>query len=340
MAESILAGFGEERLLRGGKISCIRWSRRLLWGQMILPVVTKDPTAVEAYVQATYLAMFPRDDRRFVPRVFSLAVECFGGHRADYQAVDARYHDFEHTLQGTVCMARLLHARQCANGHRPVTQRLFQLGIIGILLHDTGYLKKHGDTEGSGAKYTTTHVNRSTEFAGQLLHEEGFAPADIAAVQRMIRCTDVEAVLNKIPFRCEQEKMVGRVLATADLLGQMSADDYVDKLPILYAELAEAALHDGRPTEFIAKFKCADDLVRRTPAFWYEFVLPKLDRDFGGLHSFLNDPYPDGPNEYVRRIEANIERIREMFGSAKTSTTPQRQIHSGPTRLALSPPPR
>ncbi len=285
--------------------------------EVIPPMVTKDPTAVELHVQAAYLAMFPRGDLLFVPRVFGLAIECFTGQYADYQAVDARYHDFEHTLQGTLCMARLLRARQCANGQRPLTERLFQLGILGILLHDTGYLKKHDDTEGTGAKYTATHVNRSAEFAAQLLSEKGFSPADIAAVQSMIRCTGVDAVLSKISFPGEEEKMVGQALGTADLLGQMAAEDYVDKLPILYAEFAEAARHDGGHTDFIAKFKGAGDLVCRTPAFWYEFVRPKLDRDFGGLHQFLNEPYPDGPNEYVRRIEANMERISQMLASSK-----------------------
>ena len=281
-------------------------------------VVTKDPTAVELHVQAAYLAMFPRGNLLFVPQVFGLAIECFTGQYADYQAVDARYHDLEHTLQGTLCLSRLLHARHCANGQWPLTERLFQLGILGILLHDTGYLKKHDDTEGTGAKYTATHVNRSAQFAAQLLSEKGFSPADIAAVQSMIRCTGVDAVLSKIPFPGEPEKMVGHALATADFLGQMAADDYVDKLPVLYAEFAEAARHDGGHIDFIAKFKGAGDLVRRTPAFWHEFVLPKLDRDFGGLHHFLNQPYPDGPNEYVRRVEANMERIRQLLASSKT----------------------
>src|SRR6267378_8143007 len=159
---------------------------------MYPPVSTKDPTAVEVEVQRAYLTLFPEGDRLFVPRVFGWGIECFSGNYRDYQAVDARYHDFEHTLQGTLCMARLLRARQCANGQRPLTERLFQLGILGILLHDTGYLKKHDDREGTGAKYTATHVNRSTEFAAQSLSEKGFSPADIAAVQSMIRCTGVD----------------------------------------------------------------------------------------------------------------------------------------------------
>jgi hypothetical protein len=257
--------------------------------------------------------MFPEGDRFFVSRVFALAIECFSGNYADYQAIDARYHDFEHTLQGTLCMTRLLHAWQFANGQHPITERLFQLGILGILLHDTGYLKKRDDLEGTGAKYTTTHVNRSADFAGQLLSEKGFSSTDIAAVQSMIRCTGVNTRLGDIPFPGEQEKMVGFALATADLLGQMAADDYVDKLPILYSEFAEAAHYDGNGHNFVSGFKGVDDLIRRTPGFWSDFVLPKLERDFRGLYRYLNDPYPHGPNEYVRRIEASMDRIRQQL---------------------------
>jgi len=283
---------------------------------MILSVATKDPTAVEMHVQSVYLALFPEGDRLFVPRAFGLAIECFTGHYSDFQAVDARYHDFEHTLQGTLCMARLLHGWHYANGNCPITERLFQLGIIGILLHDTGYLKKRDDINGTGAKYTTTHVSRSAEFAGRLLNERGFSQADIAAVKSMIRCTGVDTRLNDIPFPGEYEKLVGFALATSDLLGQMAADDYVDKLPILYSEFAEAARFDGDRPGFVAGFKGVDDLIRRTPKFWSDFVLPKLERDFRGLYRFLNDPYPDGPNEYIRHIEANMDRIRQQVESS------------------------
>ena len=140
---------------------------------MFPPVDTKDPTAVEVEVQAACRTMFPGADPMFVPRVFGWAIECFAGNYADYQAIDARYHDFEHTMQGTLCMARLLRGRHFAGTHPQLTQRMFQLGLIAILLHDTGYLKKRDDTEGTGAKYTVIHVARSAEFAQQLLGEKG-----------------------------------------------------------------------------------------------------------------------------------------------------------------------
>lgn len=277
---------------------------------MFKPVVTKDPTAVEVEVQQAYLALFPTGDRMFVPRVFGWAIECFTGNYADYQAVDARYHDFEHTLQGTLCMARLLQARQEAGAQPQLSERMFQLGIVGILLHDTGYLKQRDDHEGTGAKYTATHVLRSADFAARLLREKGFTPGEIVSVQNMIRCTGVDADLSRIRFQSEMERITGHALATADLLGQMAAEDYVDKLPVLYAEFAEAAKFDHGHTDFITKYGNAEDLIARTPKFWKEYVLPRLNTEFGGLHRFLNEPYPDGANWYVQQVEANMARVQ------------------------------
>ncbi|HWC61308.1 MAG TPA: hypothetical protein VHC44_16560 [Verrucomicrobiae bacterium] len=281
-------------------------------------VVTKDPTAVQVEVQAAYLGMFPKGDATFVPRVFGWAITCFTGGYENYQPVDARYHDFEHTLQGTLCLARLLHGRHRANAQPPLTQRMFQLGIIAILMHDTGYLKKRTDTEGTGAKYTVTHVNRSADFAGAFLKQEGFPPEDIKSVQNMIHCTGVDAALNVIPFQSEIEKIVGHALGTADLLGQMAAEDYVEKLPVLYSEFAEATQFSKDKPHFVAMFSSVADLMQKTPAFWEKYVQVKLSRDFGGLYRFLNDPYPNGRNYYWDHIDANIKKLRQQIGAVKT----------------------
>jgi hypothetical protein len=284
---------------------------------MYPPVDTKDPTAVEVEVQSAYLAVFPNGDSQFVPRVFGWATECFTGTYKDYQAIDARYHDFEHTLQGALCMARLLRGRHVANAHPQLTQRMFQLGVLAILLHDSGYLKKRSDTEGTGAKYTVTHVQRSATFAAELLAEKGIQATDIQAVENMIHCTGVDATLSVIPFQNEMEKVIGHALGTADLLGQMAAEDYVEKLPLLYSEFAEAVRYSEGKPHFISMFSSATDLMQKTPAFWEKFVQLKLNRDFGGLYRFLNDPYPHGPNLYLDRIEANMEKLRQRMAAMK-----------------------
>ena len=67
-------------------------------------VDTKDPAAVEVEVQGAYRGMFPAGNRMLVPQIFGWAIDCFTGQYDDYQAIDAQYHDFEHTLQGALCM--------------------------------------------------------------------------------------------------------------------------------------------------------------------------------------------------------------------------------------------
>jgi hypothetical protein len=213
-------------------------------------------------------------------------------------------------------MFRLLRGRHEAGAKPVLDQRAFQLGLMAILMHDTGYLKTRDDTEGTGAKYTITHVSRSADFAGQLLQDQGFKPADIAAVQNMIRCTGVDSNVKEIPFASEVERMTGFALATGDLLGQMAAPDYVDKLPVLFGEFAEAVNFSHTNSHFISTFSDSTDLMRRTPEFWSGYVLKKLDGDFLGLYRFLSRPYPDGPNYYIQLVDRNIERLRRRGDAA------------------------
>ena len=102
----------------------------------------------------------------------------------------------------------------------------------------------------------------------------------------------------------------------ADLLGQMAAEDYVDKLPVLYSEFDESArFYQGR-VALTQYFSTADDLVRKTPEFWVRYVLPKIDKEFWGLYRFLNQPYPKGPNPYLQGVEANVEKVRRQVAAA------------------------
>ncbi len=277
---------------------------------MFAPVDTRDAAAVEDEVRSIHASLFPQGDRAFVPRAFAWVSQCFAGEHPDWQRIDARYHDFEHTLQGALCLSRLLHNRHHAGVEPLLTARGFELGVLAILFHDTGYLKRRGDLDGTGAKYTTVHVARSAVFAREFLVPRGFADTDVLAVQNMINCTGISTNLEAIRFQNELERTVGYALGTADLLGQMAALDYVEKLPVLYEEFAEAARHAAPGSANPFAFESADALMRNTPAFWEGYVRPKIDRDFGGLYAFLADPYPDGPNSYLQRIEENLARLR------------------------------
>ena len=101
---------------------------------------------------------------------------------------------------------------------------------------------------------------------------------------------------------------------------EQAAEDYVDKLPVLYSEFAEAAAFAEQTDQFITSFGSATDLMARTPIFWENYVRKKLAHDFCDLYRFLNVPYPDGPNFYIQRIEANMARLKARFAKAAVSS--------------------
>ena len=53
--------------------------------------------------------------------------------------------------------------------------------------------------------------------------------------------------------------------------------------------------------------------MSNTGEFWQHYVLPKLQGDFWGIHCFLARPYPHGSNEYLEKVEANVQRVREKM---------------------------
>ena len=275
----------------------------------MLPTIdTRDAAAVEHEVRSIYAALYPEARVDFVLTAFGWVTDYFQGRNPDYLAIDAPYHDFEHTMQVTLCMARLLRGLHASGFELPT--RAFELGIVAALFHETGYLKTRGDTEGTGAKYTAVHVGRGTAFAEAFLPTKGLTATEVRAVHNMIYCTCVSTDARTIPFQSELERTVGYALGTSDLLAQMAAPDYVEKLPLLYQEFAEAARNAPAEKAHLFAFKSADDLIRNSPAFWEGYVLPKVKGDFRGMYRFLADPYPDGSNDYLQRIEANIARLR------------------------------
>jgi hypothetical protein len=276
-------------------------------------VDTKDLQAVRRVVADIYRELFPSGQADFVANAFQWTTDAFAGNYGDFQKIDAKYHDLEHTLQGTLAFARLLRGYHRGRATPSLTQRGFELGLVAILLHDTGYLKRRSDTEGTGAKYTLVHVSRSADFAADLLRTKGFTAPEIKSVQNMIRCTGVNTDLPSIPFSADLERVIGYALATADLLGQMAAPDYIEKLHILYQEFEESNRHAGKPTG-AGMFRSAAELRSRTPEFWEKYVRPKIEKDFRGLYRFLEEP--DGRNPYLQKIEANIARLQQELSAA------------------------
>ncbi len=284
---------------------------------MFPPVDTKDPVAVARFVIGIFKALHPSESDLWLERIFRDVVGLFNGSHDDYHAIDLRYHDFEHTLQATACLALLLEGCRQVPGAPEITRRRFELAIAAALLHDTGYLKLRSDLNGTGAKYTYCHVLRSCAFAASYLPLLGATETEVIGVLGAINCTGPTKEIRSLQFQDPVERFVGCALATADYLGQMGAPDYPDELEFLYAEFAESDEYLHVPVQQRA-FKSVEDLVTRTPAFWTKVVMPRLQEDFQAAYRYLAKPYPRGPNRYIESVNANIvlieARIAERAG--------------------------
>ena len=288
---------------------------------MLPRIDTKSAPAIAAIARGTFRRMYPGADSTLIDVLFRDTEAMFKGRYLDYLTIDMDYHDLEHTLQAALCIIKVLDGRHTAGAAPFLTSRHFELAMAAVLLHDSGYLKLRSDYEGTGAKYTFVHVLRSCAFAASYLPTVGFRGDEAEAVAGIIRCTGPRSDITHLHFTSEIEHLLGSALATADYLGQMAASDYVDELPILFAEFDESEDFLRTPAEK-RFFKSVGDLIRKTPGFWEKVVLPKLNIDFQGLYRFLADPYPDGPNAYILAVEENIARARALATAPEISLDP------------------
>lgn len=280
---------------------------------------TKNAAAVAAFVREIFQKLYPRASTDWLDRIFTDVVVFFLGPHPDYSPIDLRYHDLEHTLQATLCLALLLQGCHQSGAAPRITARQFELAMAGVLLHDAGYLKLRSDTAGTGAKYTFCHVLRSCAFAASYLPTLGATEAEIGGVLGAINCTGPTKEISRLHFRDPIERFIGCALATADYLGQMAAPDYPDELEILFNEFAESDDFTHVPPS-LRVFHSADDLIRRTPEFWRKTVLPKLERDFEGVYRYLSAPYPNGHNDYIAAVARNIALIEARIAESAVSS--------------------
>lgn len=256
--------------------------------------------------------VFPGEPYDYIIRRFDAVADMFDGRYEGFLPMDTAYHDIEHTLQATLCLARLLVNRQHAGDAPPIDENDFNMALIAILLHDMGYLKENGDEEGTGAKYTHVHETRSCRHARAYLSARDWPEESIEAVEKLISCTGPRANISGIRFTSRKEKLLGQAVCTADFVGQLSDPGYVQKLPALYNEFRESFEFQGLDS---AEFPYAsfEDMFNRTPDFYDAFVKPHLEINCDNLWQFLRDP-ETAETSYLDAIEANMERIRRMTG--------------------------
>ncbi len=270
---------------------------------------TKSPLLVAAMAKQAFAEIGAQASAPLIDRLFSDVTDMFEGRYPGYQAIDMFYHNYEHTLQASVCMIHLL-ASQSASLDQPVLSvRDWELALMAVLLHDSGYLKETGDQVGSGAKHTLLHERRSCEFTRQYLPRLGVQKTEIEDICSAIICTGPQSKISQITFHREEARLFAFLLVTADYLAQMSAADYVSKLPFLFREFQEAYDYEGIPPEK-RPYNQLDEMLAKTPGFWENIVRPMLDFEAGGVYRYLTTV--GQPNPYLQAVEDNISEVRRL----------------------------
>ena len=216
----------------------------------------RDINALDTDVRAIVRLMHPAFDFTHYARAFADVVRLFIGDYPGYRACNTAYHDLTHTLAVLLATARLLHGTSVARA--PFSARTVCLALTAALLHDVGYIQSEEETEGTGARYTLTHVTRSIDFLRGYFACHGRSAQAAEDAAAMIRCTDLAVPMADIAFATGEVRLAGCVLGSADLLAQMADEIYIEKLSSLFEEFHEAGI-PGYETEL--------DLFQATHAF-------------------------------------------------------------------------
>ncbi|MCP4136936.1 MAG: HD domain-containing protein [bacterium] len=227
---------------------------------------------------------------------FSIIKQLFNGELPGYQAYNTLYHDLEHTMETLLASVRLLDGYNLSNPKLPGEQALHLL--IASLFHDTGYIQESEDILGTGARYTKNHVQRSVDFLEkQYAHNQ---LVDTNSIARMIRATDHNSSIDSIPFAFPREKTGALIVATADLLGQMSNRSYLEKLPLLFYEFKEAN---------VPGFNTRLDIYKSTFDF-YKFAKKKFVLSYENTYQYARKHFAIrcgiDMNLYTRAIKRQI----------------------------------
>jgi hypothetical protein len=214
-----------------------------------------------------------------VDHAFELTVNLFRGHFPGYRACNTEYHDLRHTTDTFLAMARLIHGAFIDG--ETISNRKITVGLISALLHDAGYIQESHDTEGTGAKHTLDHVQRSMEFMENAAEDLGISKSETRDGAAMIFCTEIAEDLSDFELDDPQVLLAGKILGAADLLAQLADRTYLEKLLFLYREFKEAN---------VGGYESERDLLCRTIGF-YDAIVMRLNRTLGGSDRYMNSHF-------------------------------------------------
>lgn len=161
-------------------------------------VDTSTHKAILEEVKRIFSYHYPAKYFRAVNRIYIIVKKLYGGGIRGYKACNTDYHNLSHVLDILLAVTRLIDGYNSENSPFPVHLTINLLNAT--LLHDTGYIQEEWDNEGTGAKYTSVHVERGVLFLKKNHEAFGIASDDVTIMADLIRCTGFTVRIEKIKF--------------------------------------------------------------------------------------------------------------------------------------------
>jgi hypothetical protein len=266
----------------------------------------KNPGAVLKEVKSIFCRCYGENEFSPVEKAFEDFIKLFKGDYPGYRACNTSYHDITHTTDALLAFSRMMDGYNISENIIPAKKAV--TGLIAVILHDSGYIQKKDDTSGTGAKYTIEHIKRSISFMKEYFRENSLGEESFFSASNMVECTGLQADVNRENFRDEQDRVLGFMLGTGDLIGQMSSRTYLERLLFLYREFKEGSV-PGYESEF--------DLMEKTIDLYRDTVTRRLERDFEGVYKFARSHFKVrhgiDKNLYIQAIENNIRYLESVL---------------------------
>lgn len=280
-------------------------------------VNVSSPRSVRRSVLDLFSSLYPASSPDPLWLAFHDFERIYRGFDADYHGIDTSYHDIQHSLDVTLALARLIAGYEATAGsHEKLGPERTAFALVAALFHDSGYLRHRirDASVANGAQFTRTHVTRSGLFLERYLPKVGlerFTPV----VSRIVHYTGYEMPLEQIRLADPQDRLVGHLLGTADLVAQLADRCYLEKCrDRLFPEFVLGGLAFDVHTGGQVRYRSPRDLLGQTMSFYRSSVHLRLERGFEGAYRYFEPYFGGDSNPYVLFIRKNLNflvQIRE-----------------------------
>ncbi len=265
-------------LLSRGKYTAI-------FGQTI--TATGEPST-EIIEILTILA--PHSTQRFLTQIHNDVAEIFHERNEVFLNNCPRYHDFEHTMDVILAVARFLHGLYLKGITLP--QDIIELCLLTGYFHDIGILLTKEEMQKKDATCLKHHEQRSIHFLHNYMGKKAYLLQHKNDCAAIINCTDLSIDPASLRFSSPETQLIGYILGSADLLAQMASRYYLESLELLYQEQCERGL---------ATHRSLLEMLRQTTRFYNKVVIPRLDKSFNNICNVVRNHF-----EHWWDIDSNL----------------------------------